>query len=301
VSHTPRFSAANVLNLCGLTLSSGRRLREAPVHGAPTRRSLLCQPVVKEGPALRREASTELPSTPLRLPLFIVSAVRSTKAGRNQQRIGAAGLSGQYGDREAMSSILSKKWAIKAQELELGQLEAFRTTAEKWRNGLGGLAALVGTATVIKGPDVVTALGPLARPITIFSIAISLIALVTGSLFAMNAAFGLPGRVLVLSGENLRRWERKEIRSGHQALGYAKLSFLIAVAGIATGTFVGLLYAEANPGVVAITDTAGEVVCGTLSSGNAEGLTVKDSKLDQERLIPYADVEVVRLIETCPD
>ncbi|MEV0279815.1 hypothetical protein AB0I22_25960 [Streptomyces sp. NPDC050610] len=86
--------------------------------------------------------------------------------------------------------------AEELQELRVGELEAVREQAEKWRTGLGGLVGLTTVVAALRGPGDAASLdtaGKIAAgALLLLAVAVS----AAGGFSAMRAAYGFPARRL---------------------------------------------------------------------------------------------------------
>jgi hypothetical protein len=120
----------------------------------------------------------------------------------------------------------------------------------------------------------------------------------------MNAAFGIPASDFQMSGENLKRWERKEVQSGQTALRAAKIFFLLGLGLVAWATRETIVGQSPAPSFVAIDTVEPGIVCGEFVNGDNSGITlVVDDEFSQQQnvTLQYAEIQELRLLEACPD
>lgn len=198
-------------------------------------------------------------------------------------------------------TIERKRWAQRAQALRLEQLAAIRSRAEQWRNGLVGLTALLGVAAVVKGPEVAADLSADARSTVVNLMTGAFAALVTGSLLAMFAAFGVPGRKQLMTGEALQVWEEREAAKARAAVLAGALVFLggLVLVGLATR------HAALSPGkpdnVISV-KARGDVICGSLVSGTDRLRIKRRTEVGSPVVtnVPFAQISELALVEDCP-
>jgi hypothetical protein len=131
---------------------------------------------------------------------------------------------------------------------------------------------------------------------------VAFLLLVTGSLLAMRAAFGVPSTIW-LTGENLARWEADEARRAQSALTAAKIVFVVGVACVAIAT--GITWINNKPSAaasLAVRTAAKDPICGELVDGNGTRLriTVKDAAGKRTEEIQLTDVKQLTIVKSCP-
>ncbi|CUU55376.1 hypothetical protein Ga0074812_10525 [Parafrankia irregularis] len=130
----------------------------------------------------------------------------------------------------------------KMRETELARIQAL---AARWRDGLAGLIALLAAAVIIKGTDSVADLPTWARWSIGTGILASLVASITGGIFAMLAAYGWssgpqPVGSLTDLDERLRKWDREVCDAAAARLRTAVVLTVISL-GFAT-VVIGLTF-----------------------------------------------------------
>lgn len=139
------------------------------------------------------------------------------------------------GDIEPVNDS-DRRWAAKAQQLELEALPNIRSAAEKWAASLTGLLGVVGLAAVIEGADVFDALKnpwEIAGQLTFFGAAV---AALIASGFAIWAAVEVTPKVFLPGGDALRATAKKAVENA---------VFRLAVSRIVAGVAVVLVLASA--------------------------------------------------------
>lgn len=195
-------------------------------------------------------------------------AEETDRAGSADSAASAAQPPGEPPDPDA------RLWALRASNAPFEELAATRTNAEQWRNGLAGLTALLSAGSLIASPGVADHVLSTWRWLVGLLALAGLLSLLYGTWRAMNASFGLPGKEIVMTGENLRIWEHDQTSAAIEELAIARRSFaagilLITAAAAAafiatpagdeptvqvdsrTGTFCGQIVTS-RPGTVAI-------------------------------------------------
>lgn len=202
-----------------------------------------------------------------------------------------------------MSASGRRRWAEKAEELNFTQLDHLRALAERWRNGLAGLTALLAAVSVIKGRENLAEMTPAGRGWTVTLLMVSFFALLSGTVIAMRASFGLPGAPIWLTGPEVEKAENEEAPRIRSAIDNAIILSVLGVTLAAGATLITWLNKPASPVGYVIVDTGGEdPVCGELQSSDASGLTVKSTngvEQETEVAVPYDDIEALGLKKEC--
>lgn len=198
----------------------------------------------------------------------------------------------------ATVSLDRKRWAQRAHELQFSQLAAIQARAEQWRNGLVSLTALFAVVTIVKGPDTASKLSRevLHDVVSISSWAFSL--LVVGALLTMFAAYGVPGRRQLLTGEALEQWERAQAGRARLAmLGGAIFSVTgLLLVGIATRDVI--LDSGRNSPLVEVHLPGNETTCGRLIGSSNESLTI-EIEPTSTTVVPLKTVTRLRVPDRC--
>lgn len=198
-------------------------------------------------------------------------------------------------------SLDRKRWAQRAHDLQLDQLSAVRARAEQWRNGLVGLTALLAVVTIVDGPDSADKLPPdvLDNAVALLSSAFSL--LVVGTLLTMFAAFGVPGRKQLLTGESLEQWERTQAGQARAALIIGATVFVVGLVLVGSATRVVVLNSGPATKLLQV-HTDRTSVCGRLvaSSDNALTIDLGSAGATSTTVIAFSDVVELQVPEVCP-
>ncbi|MFJ8647969.1 hypothetical protein ACIRNI_17860 [Streptomyces sp. NPDC093546] len=177
-----------------------------------------------------------------------------------------------------MSTRSDRRWAELARELEFTQLPELRRQAEGWRNGLAGLTALLAVLTVVKGQDQLSGLPAATGRWAAGLAAAAFAALVCGALLAVRAAHGRPGKRIVLSGQNLRRWTAGEVVRVTRSLRWAAVCCVSGLALAAGATGVVWTAAAAPPGHPVRVTTPSAELCGDLVKADRAGVVVRTGR-----------------------
>ncbi|MCP2336788.1 hypothetical protein [Actinomadura rupiterrae] len=204
-------------------------------------------------------------------------------------------------------SLSDRRWDAKAAELEFGQLEAVRAQAVSWRNGLGGLTALLAAVVIVKGRDNIGDLGGATKYCVMALLCVAFLALLAGSLLAMTAAFGSPGEDILLTGDELRVWTNAAVRTARRQLDRARVLLVGGVVLVAVAT--GVTWTAPSPAakkdaparIYSVELSVGGTVCGELSGGDTTGLTLQTGKSGKKApvTIPYSQVKRVGVVSSC--
>ncbi|KRB42993.1 hypothetical protein [Terrabacter sp. Root181] len=198
-------------------------------------------------------------------------------------------------------SISDKRWAQLGQDLRLRQLRDLRATAEQWRNGLAGLTAIVTVVLIVKGTETVADLSPWARIATGLLVAGALAFLLLGAWSAMEAAFGVPGDAILLSGPELRSWSEEQVRAGVKQLTRARWSFFAGLVLLAAAIGVTWVDAASTADPLLNVHVGSQVFCGAPVE-SASGEIVLDTAErggKQQTVLRLRDVTEVEVVGTC--
>lgn len=129
--------------------------------------------------------------------------------------------------------------ARELQELQLGELEAVRVQAEKWRTGLGGLVGLATIIAAVRGANGTAELDTAGKIVSGGLLLLAVVFGAVGSFVSMRAAYGFPGRRLAEASVDalvVRRRDRlrracRDLRRA-VALTYLALAMLVGAVGI---------------------------------------------------------------------
>lgn len=208
-------------------------------------------------------------------------------------------------------TLIDKKWVKLAEDLQFTQVSAIQASAKNWRDGLIALSALLTTVAVIKGPEKTTDISFWGKVLVAGLLGAALLALLIGSLLAMRAAFGLPGKKQLMTDASLKKWTTEEANKAQKCLYGAIASFFIAVpliaAAIAFSWFDGEVFPAEPAGFMLVEQTvegkpAAEPICGELVSVNENQLVlkVKYPTGSRETPVPVGDLVGVKIVDECP-
>ena len=167
-------------------------------------------------------------------------------------------------------SIDLQRWDERANELKFHTLDAARKQADSWRTGLASVTTLLGAVLVVKGRDNVTDLAIGYRWAVALLLAAALGLFLVGTLLAVRAGAGSPGRRMLITAETLRRWSREEVERVATALWWARV---LAVAGaVSVAIAVGVAWLaptaeKATPNLLRV-QTSSDSGCGEIVSGD---------------------------------
>jgi hypothetical protein len=194
----------------------------------------------------------------------------------------------------------SKRWAQLASELKFTQLDTARRQAEVWRAGLAALTALLTAIFVLKGRDNVSDLTEPYQAVVVGLLGLALLSLLAATLWVSRALAGPAGQQVLLTGEEVQRWTRGEVRKISTALRWVPL--LAAVGVVAVAAAVGLTWlAPAQGGaapLVRVTESTGQQSCGTLIGVTGRQLVVQLTT--GPALVPLSAVTALNPVTACP-
>lgn len=209
-------------------------------------------------------------------------------------------------------SYEDKVWAKRAAALRLSEVERVQGTAQKWRDGLVALTALLTAVTIVKGPEKITELTPTGRVVVTILLSAALAALLVGSGAAMRAAFGYPPADQLTSSGVLKRWSSGEAHKASRYLYLATVCFFVAVPLVFAATvsmwFDDEWFAKApDPRVVVIVERDDEVpparACGELAKLDKAQVEIrrpKDDPLTGNIVVPLSAVRSMAAVASCP-
>lgn len=197
-----------------------------------------------------------------------------------------------------MSARSDRRWAQLARELEFAQLPELRRQAEGWRTGLTGLAALLAVLVTLKGRDDLGQVPGWARQTAGVLVGLAFLLLVAGSVLAVRAAHGSPGEQVLLAGQALRDWTRREIVRVTRALRYAAVCCVAGVALVTAAVALVWTTTGAPPGHLVRVGTAQGERCGEFLGSGAAGVVLRTE--DGERtVVPARTVRWVVPVSVC--
>lgn len=193
----------------------------------------------------------------------------------------------------------TRRRAEELRSLDRAQLSLVRATAEKWRNGLAALLALITTVGVVRGSGTVEDLAQSAKIAVGVLMLLALVAAAVGTLLAMKASFGLPAeRTLTGRSDELDVLRDQQALDAAHSLRSAVLLTLTALALLAGAVGVDFYGPEAKPAqnvLIVTTERTGEI-CGTVESSAPGSVTLKTST---GKVVVELSDAVIRTTESC--
>jgi hypothetical protein len=193
-----------------------------------------------------------------------------------------------------------KRWAQLASDLKFSQLDTARKQAEVWRAGLAALTALLTAIFVVKGRDNVSDLTEPYQAIVVGLLSLALLLLLLATMWVSRALAGPPGEEILLTGGEVQRWTKREVRKISIALRWAPLVAVVGVVAVAAAiavTWLAPAQGAADP-LVRVTDSSGHQSCGRLV-----GITDHQLIVDPATgavLLPLSGVTALTPVTACP-
>lgn len=198
-----------------------------------------------------------------------------------------------------MSAQSDRRWAQLARELEFHQLPELRRQAEGWRAGLTGLAALVAVLVTLKGRDDLNQVPDAARETAGALVGLAFLLLVAGSVLAVRAAHGSPGEQVLLAGQALRAWTRREIARVTRSLRWAAVCCVCGVALVTAAVVVVWTTTGTRPDhLVRVVTTTGAERCGELLGSGPDGVVLRVEG-EKRTVVPGRTVASVVPVSAC--
>jgi ABC-type Fe3+ transport system permease subunit len=194
----------------------------------------------------------------------------------------------------------SKRWAQLASELKFSQLDIARKQAEVWRAGLAALTALLTAIFILKGRDNVSDLTEPYQEIVVGLLGLALLLLLLATMWVSRALAGPPGQEILLTGEEVEKWTRGEVRKISTALRWAPTMAAVGVVAVAAAiavTWLAPAQGTSNP-LVQVTESTGHQACGQLIGVSDHELIVQPAA--GPTLIPLTAVTAITPVTTCP-
>lgn len=195
-------------------------------------------------------------------------------------------------------SLDRKRWALLAADLKFTQLDVARRQAGAWRVGLGTLTALLTAVFALQGRGNVSALDQPYRAVAVALLALALGLLLTATMMVSRSLAGPPGDEILLTGENLEDWTKREVRKISRAIGRAPwlaVAGVIAVAAALGVTWLAPAWDTTVPHARVTTRTG--VVCGEFI-----GVTARQAVLRTDAgatVLPLSTVLSIAPVASC--
>ncbi len=192
----------------------------------------------------------------------------------------------------------ARLWALRAVNAPFEELAATRANAEQWRNGLAGLTALLSVGSLIASPGLADHVLPRWRWLVGLLALAGLLSLLYGTWRAMNASFGVAGKEIVMTGENLRSWERGETSAATKDLGYARKSFAAGMLLIIAAAVAAFIATPAGDESAVQVDSRIGTFCGQIITSRAGTIAIQatDGRLFT---IPASQITRVQPASNC--
>jgi hypothetical protein len=197
-------------------------------------------------------------------------------------------------------SLDRKRWALLAADLKFSQLGIARQQAGIWRTGLATLTTLLTGVLVVKGRDDASAI---TRPFQIVAAALlglALMLLLWATTWVSRALAGPPGEKILLTGEDLEKWTRGEVRKISTALLWVPrlaVASVLAVAVAVAVTWFAPAQDTFSPFVL-VTDSTGQQTCGELIGVTKHQLLLEPAT--GPTLLPISSVDALTPVTLCP-
>ncbi|MFE7190890.1 hypothetical protein [Kitasatospora sp. NPDC057541] len=198
-----------------------------------------------------------------------------------------------------MSARSDRRWAELARELEFTRLPELRRQAEGWRTGLTGLTALLAVLALLKGRDNLDQLPAWAGSTAVALLALAFLLLVTGSLFAVRAAHGVPGEEILLGGQALRRWTEGEVDRVTRALARASGCCVGGLVLIVGALALAWATTEEAPSHLVRVRTGTTELCGELLRADQGQVVLRTGRERAERTVPQATIVALEAVASC--
>jgi hypothetical protein len=209
-------------------------------------------------------------------------------------------------------SVVPKRWAQLAQELQFSQLDIARKQADTWRTGLATLTTLLTAILVIKGRDDASLLTTPFQVIVALLLALALLLLLAATLWVTRALAGRAGDEILLTGDTLQRWTADEVRKISEVLRWAPWMAAVSVIAVAAAVGVTWFAPAAQPAsapLVQVSETNGQTTCGTLITETHQQVILTPSpttpatptsgRTTLTTYLPLASVLTITPVTTC--
>lgn len=194
----------------------------------------------------------------------------------------------------------NKRWAQLASELKFSQLDTARKQAEVWRAGLAALTALLTVIFVLKGRDNVGDLTEPYQATVVGLLGLALLLLLVATMWVSRALAGPPGEEILLTGEEVAKWTRGEVRKISTALRWAPMMAAIGVVAVAAAiglTWLAPAQGTGNP-LVQVAESVGHITCGQLIGVSNHELIIEPTS--GPVAIQLSDVTAIAPVPSCP-
>ncbi|MET7703110.1 hypothetical protein [Streptomyces sp. NPDC005485] len=191
--------------------------------------------------------------------------------------------------------------------LSAASLDAVRSSAETWRNGLSAFITLVTTGVVIKGRDTTSALPTEWRAALTALIGGGLLVAILGLWQALGAQAGTRPRATTLNAVHSRYGSVAAYKVALANIAAARLrraQYLVAVALALLLAGIGVTWwapAESTGDKPVYLKVAhqGRTSCGTLRSADGGMLRLKSPGRHEPAVIPLGDVTNIEVVRSC--
>ena len=194
----------------------------------------------------------------------------------------------------------NKRWAQLASELKFTQLDTAHKQAEVWRAWPAALTALLTAIFVLKARDNVSDLAEPYQGIVVGLLGLALVLLLAATMWISRALAGPPGEEILLTGEEVEKWTKGEVRKVSTALRRAPIMAAAGVLAVAAAIALTWLAPARDPAkpLVQVTDSAGRQPCGELIGVSDRQLIVQPTA--GPVLDPLSAVTAITPVTTCP-
>lgn len=185
-------------------------------------------------------------------------------------------------------------------------LATTQAAAEKWRAGLAAFVTLVMGGLLLKGPESANNLTTGWRAALSILAGVGLAAAIVGLWLALRAAAGSPGRVhyskMLTAYGGVRQFEIAAAAKASEMLRWAKLAVgaaLVLLGSAAIAWWWAPEKATDPPAMIKVATANDGVACGELLTGDNRQLSINVEGESEPRVIPFNDIENVRIVATC--
>ncbi|MCI3271488.1 hypothetical protein [Streptomyces cylindrosporus] len=191
--------------------------------------------------------------------------------------------------------------------LSAASLDAVRSSAETWRNGLSAFITLVTAGVVIKGRDTTSALSTEWRAAVTVLVVGGLLAAIVGLWEALAAQAGTRPRAITLSAVHdeygsvaaykvaLATGAATRVR---RAQNLVAVALVLLLAGVVVSWWAPTDSGGDKPVYLKVSHRGG-IGCGTLNSADGGKLRLKEPGRHEPAVIPLTDVTDIVVVKTC--